>query len=128
MRNQMLENIENNLQFTKKFLKKIEVVNKVKNLQYKETNGKITKKPVTRQFVMKHKELYQTNKNTSIVEKTPISSSKIKKGTESLESTQYTTYSNFRTTIYKDQRAKSQKLFRKRTKTEPGRKRSLSVT
>ena len=79
----MLENIENNLQFTKKFLKKIEVVNKVKNLQYKEINGKITKKPVTRQFVMKHKELYETNNNnsSSILEKTAISSSKIKKGT-----------------------------------------------
>ena len=79
----MLENIENNLQFTKKFLKKIEVVNKIKNLQYKETNGKITKKPVSRQFVMKHKELYETNNNNSnsIVEKTAISSSKIKKGT-----------------------------------------------
>lgn len=105
-------------------------MNKVKNLQYKEINGKITKKPVTRQFVMKHKELYETNNNNSspIVEKTAISSSKIKKGTGSLESTQYTTYSNFRTTIYKDQRAKSQKLFRNRTKTEPGRKRSLSNT
>ena len=51
----MIQNIQNNIETTKKFMKSMEVKNMMRKMEFKQFHGTIARKPVTKQLMMRQK-------------------------------------------------------------------------